>query len=255
MFIDLHTLELKVADIITNPIFIVLGGERMGGIYHHRTPYHIKGCYIKTHLPEEYERAREQRDQTRFLKKAISSAIDTRMDVQEIDFFFNRLKRRDLKAIEEVHSTFILSESKYHRDLINLTRLLWTKKLYFQFAQRATIGKNLLKTGEEPEVPVTLEILRNYMMGIYLFRLVKFNPNLNRLNEYFENPLIKRLLDDLNYKGEVLFDGDPRELEDLIGEMEEDFEASYRYTQLPEERVGVEKALDEFVKKMREIYR
>lgn len=255
MFIDLHTLESKAAGIITNPIFMVLGGERMTGIYHHRTPYYIKGCYIKTHLPEEYERARERREQTGFLRKAISSAIDTRMDVQEIDFFFNRLKRRDLKAIEEVHSTFILSETKYHKDLVNLTKLLWTKKLYHQFVKRVNIGKNLLKTGEEPEVPVTLDILRNYMMGIYLFRLLKFNPNLNRLNEYFENSLVRRLLNDLNSKAEVLFNGDPTELADLVSEMEEDFEASYRYTQLPEDRVGVEKALDEYVKKMREIYR
>ena len=254
MFIDLQSLQEKVQNIIHNPLFIVLGEDRLAGIYYHRTPYVIKGCFVETHLPMEYERAKEKLAQTQMLQRVSPWAIETRMDVQEIGYFIERLKNSDLSAIEEVYSSLVLMNTEYHNDLKKLIKLLFTKKLYYKLIERVVDKRKIFENDEELLIPDILEVVRNYMMGIYLFRLGKFNPNINRLNDYFDNYLVKKMLKRLNHKNEVLYEGNSDELIDLVVEMEKELETSVKYTQLPENKESVGIVFDEFTKKMRELF-
>lgn len=251
MFLDSQYIIEKVKSTTPNPLFVVIGGKRMTGIYLRETPYVVTGCYLGEESKHNGTR------QENVSKEGGLSHHSTRMvapliwEIQELNYYIERLKNLDLSAIEEIHSPIVIIETEHHEKLKKLSRKLFTKQLFSCLMDRIDRETRILNEQAQRLNSTILELARNYMLGIYIFRLQKFHPSIVRLNEYFGFPEFNRLLNEMNHRNEDIFFGDDRKIDEIISQLREDFYSAFKYTRLPDKMEESEEFWNEFIKEIK----
>lgn len=248
MFIDQQYVTDKVKKLVDNPIFAAIAGSRLAGVYHQHSPYLIRGCCVNF-LP-----VLDEKNDGAVLRSSFHtsprSEIKINFEVQAFDYFIQRLKNREISAIEEVFSPFVFMESKYYQGLKSITKMLFAKDLYPKFKELFFEIRTNLDLQNPPETSTVLELFRLHMLGIYLFRLGKFNPNLIRLNEYFNNNLVKEILEKLQHRGETIYFGNMEDVKESINTLSKDLDTAYKYTRLPRKLNKTDFIFDDYLEKV-----
>ncbi|MCE1246213.1 MAG: hypothetical protein LWY06_06195 [Firmicutes bacterium] len=250
MIIDTKKIVEKVKSQYKTPVFCVLGGSRCYGIYNQDTPYVITGSYAASIVDESgiYKQAPEEEASIHKAPKADAPLI---WEMQEIGYLVKRLKSDDLSAFEEINSPFVFLETPKFRELKDISRKILSAALLKPIQERIEKKKQVFLSHESPTNSDILELARDYMQGVYLFRMKKFVVSVKRLNEYFELGIITSILDNMNRKNENYYLGSPGDAEKLFAFLHDEFNSAIEYSILPETAENKDSMLSGYLRSLR----
>lgn len=255
MFIDNNKVMDKVRNIIDNPAYIVLGGSRMAGIKHPKIPYLIKGFHITSTLPAIGDGKVPAPEKPADFHRKYSSKVTIHFVIYEIQEYISQLKSRNISTIEELHSPIVFFQDKCAVELKKVSSKLLTRELYPGYLNMIQDQTMLLSEQNPKEIRSILELYRLYMEALYLFRLGKMVPNLQRLNDYFSSKLVNELIDRINFNGEQFYNENIMEIIHDINELKNELESSCKYSILPDKSDDIDDLLDIYLKRSRKKYR
>ena len=185
-------------------IYLTISGSDLYGFRSHDSDVDFRGCFqIKTnnllgiYTPKEtieYETYKTDATISQLVKEP-HSTIENEAVLHELKKEIGLMLKGNCNIYEHIFAEPI-ETSMEHMELKDLTEQLWnTTGLYNSYRGMAHQNYTKFILGGKHSAKKYLYVLRALLAGTYAIKERRIEPNLEKLNEFFDEPIITELID------------------------------------------------------------
>lgn len=172
-------------------LFATISGAHLYGFPSADSDYDLRGAHV---LPLPQVVGLKEGDET-VEKSHIRDGLEIDLVSHDIKKFFTLLLRKNGYVLEQLLSPLVVHTTSEHDELKTLATGCITKFHAFHYLGFAETQQKLFQKESPPRVKPLLYIYRVLLTGIHLMRTGEVEANLLYLNEEFQLPYIRELID------------------------------------------------------------
>jgi uncharacterized protein len=189
------TLDARVqAEIAVQPyplLFATISGAHLYGFPSPDSDYDLRGVHL---LPAHEVVGLDQGSET-IEASHIRDGLQVDLVTHDARKFFTLLLRRNGYVLEQLYSPLVVQTTPEHEELKAIARGCITRHHSHHYLGFAATQWGLVQKIRPVEVKPLLYVYRVLLTGIYLMRTGEIEANLPRLNEAFDLPHVRELID------------------------------------------------------------